>query len=282
MTTVEINLPSSGQLCGHKVQVAGTITGAPEGAILRTVVVPGAVGTYHPQAGRLTILPEAGTWSGRTYIGSTGQGSDTGEEFEILVVECTEEAEAAFDRYLAGAAAEGWPGLTALPEGAAVLQRVKVVRDDGQVDKSTTTEPGTDQVPHPESVGVKAILDEAVAKVPVVKWGLAVAGFGAAAAIIGGLFSGNWLLALAATISVIVLAVPVILLSLLPSYKKDLKKFSILTIKVLGTLFMAWMVLATSSFFFGWPLDLRPQALAPMQTGIEATLLGASEQPAVQ
>lgn len=83
------------------------------------------MGRFYPQNRPVDV--EAGAnWSSVVYL---GVAADVGARFDILAVVANAEAQQAFDAYLAEARDKSdWSGLTALPEGAVIHDRITVVR----------------------------------------------------------------------------------------------------------------------------------------------------------
>jgi len=135
MTHVLIRKPQPGQYVRHKVPLEGTITGATEDTILRTVVVPQTHRFYHPQGGRINIDLDTGKWFGVTYVGSSTFGAHTEEHFRILIVRCNEVAEDSLNGYLETAPRRGWPGLSELPSGCKIFAEVNVIRNDRKAEE---------------------------------------------------------------------------------------------------------------------------------------------------
>jgi predicted nucleotide-binding protein len=136
-----IHSPRPGQYVGHAVRLLGTLNESVPVMILRTVVKPETVNTYHPQTGRLLFDEGSGAIEGTTYVGNAQPGSHTNENFRIMVASCSPAAEQALNYYLAAAARQGWPGITELPEGTRTLAEVSVVRNDSEAETHVNPEP---------------------------------------------------------------------------------------------------------------------------------------------
>src|SRR6266511_2569517 len=90
------------------------------------VVVVRGIGKFYPQDGPVTIAAD-GDWTSLPVF--FGDNRDAGRRFDALAVIATADAGGAFGRYLERGRLTGrYPGITRLPAGARVYDRVTVVR----------------------------------------------------------------------------------------------------------------------------------------------------------
>ena len=117
-----ITSPTDGALVGAQETASGTWHGT-RGHTLLAVVLTESPQRYYPQDPPIST-GWRGAWTTTVYF---GEEEGRGGAFELLLVE-TEDA-APFDEYYRAARASGsWQGLEALPEGATVLDAVRVTR----------------------------------------------------------------------------------------------------------------------------------------------------------
>ena len=130
MIHISITHPKPSQYVAHKVRVQGEITEVKKDTILRTITFPQSMQTYHPQTGQMAIDFDQKVYDTVTFVGSAEYGSNTGEQFRIMIVSCTESADEKLNRYLETASRSGWPGILQLPDGCREKAEVSVIRDD--------------------------------------------------------------------------------------------------------------------------------------------------------
>ncbi len=91
------------------------------------LVVPQSVGRYYPVEESIPIKPD-GTWSHMAGVGSADPG-DVGQKFDIIAVLANSSADAAFRNYVSvGVATQNLPGMTILPSGASIQDKITVTR----------------------------------------------------------------------------------------------------------------------------------------------------------
>lgn len=124
-TEVEITYPLDQSRVEQTNVVRGTSQAIPADCVIWVVVFPQEVSRYYPQ--NYPADTEAkDNWSTVAYIGVEG---DVDKKFDILATVVDEAAQDAFNAYLADARDKSdWLGLTRLPEGAIVYDRVSVTR----------------------------------------------------------------------------------------------------------------------------------------------------------
>ena len=117
-----ITSPADGVVVGAQETASGTSHGT-RGRTLLAVVRTESPQRYYPQDPPISTGWRGG-WKATVYFGEEGGPGGT---FELLLVETGDAAP--FDEYYRAARASGsWEGLEALPEGAAVLDTVRVTR----------------------------------------------------------------------------------------------------------------------------------------------------------
>jgi hypothetical protein len=120
---VNITSPEKNASVSMNESVNGTAKGIPAGYTMFMVVL--ANKTYHPQGYPINLTKD-GRFSTRAYFGGE---NDSGTKFELLAVVADARATKELDAYLNKADKEKtYPGMPALPKGAAVAARVEVIR----------------------------------------------------------------------------------------------------------------------------------------------------------
>lgn len=123
--TFEITRPRQGSLVSWSELVTGLVRGLPAGMSAWLVIQPGQPTGYWPQPGPL--YPDA-TGKGRFVSQATfglSPNTDHGEQFILMIVQATPDADQRFKQFVAGPQSTGMPGL---PDGTQVLTQISVTR----------------------------------------------------------------------------------------------------------------------------------------------------------
>lgn len=138
----KIVYPSDGGNAGPTEPMSGT---APQGQTLRMVLFIPSIGKYYPQEVPVTVNKD-GSWYYRCTIGGD---QDNGKQFEVQLVTADASANQAFDTYIATSKAKNsFDGISALPAGATVANKVDVTRVATNV-KDTAPDPIPSVTPTP-------------------------------------------------------------------------------------------------------------------------------------
>nr|VFJ49871.1 MAG: hypothetical protein BECKDK2373C_GA0170839_10279 [Candidatus Kentron sp. DK] len=110
----------------------GECNNVPEGTYLWVVVRPKFTQNYHPQSNQPDSGPISngcdGDWEGIAYIGA-GPETDINGRFEILLVGVDIKGSTIMQSYLNKAhQTHNWHGISRLPEGATIYQKMTVIR----------------------------------------------------------------------------------------------------------------------------------------------------------
>jgi hypothetical protein len=125
-TELIITSPSDLEYVDQTITVQGTSQEIPLDQKIWVVVLVYKVGRYYPQNDPAEI--EANNqWASIIYIGTPG---DSSEKFDILAVTVDSNAQKEFNNYLINAKGKSdWAGLSKLPEGTVIYDRVTVMRN---------------------------------------------------------------------------------------------------------------------------------------------------------
>jgi hypothetical protein len=125
---IDFGLLKNGDLVSHRQNLSGYSNNPGNSTLMWVVVVPHAVGNYHPQGRSIKLRSSSGTWSLKPYIGAS-KYDNIGELFDILLVNVTEVGSTEFTNYLNKSARDkDWPGMDDLPNGSVILKKVFVKR----------------------------------------------------------------------------------------------------------------------------------------------------------
>ena len=124
----KITEPAHGAVVSSPVPVVGSASGLPADGRIWTAVHTG--GLFWPQAQAVVVGDEReASWTAQASLGR-GDDTDHGNAFDILAVLADSEAEKVFvpwlDRGQGMTRGARFPGLSALPRGARILDRVTV------------------------------------------------------------------------------------------------------------------------------------------------------------
>lgn len=125
---IDFGLLKNGDLVSHRQNLSGSYENSGKSTLVWVVVVPHAVGNFHPQGRSIRLRSSSGTWSLKPYIGAS-KDDNIGELFDILLVNVTETGSTEFTDYLKKSARDkDWPGMDALPDGSVILNKIFVKR----------------------------------------------------------------------------------------------------------------------------------------------------------
>lgn len=125
---IDFGLLKNGNLVSHRQNLSGSYINPGRSTLMWVVVVPHAVGNYHPQGRSIRLRSSSGTWSLKPYIGAS-KYDNIGELFDILLVNVTDDGSTEFTNYLTKSARDrDWPGMDDLPDGSVILKKVFVKR----------------------------------------------------------------------------------------------------------------------------------------------------------